>query len=162
MKAHQPPAFLTDPEAPRRLERYLQESIPLVGHMDVRVLASDVHGVLLEAPLAPNRNHIGTAFGASLHGLAMLACWGLVWLALEDHADREIVVADSRMSYRAPAAGTFQARCPLPPPEAVAALRAGYAMRGRARIALDATINAGGAKPVATFSGTFVALRAKA
>ena len=152
--------FLTDADAPKRLERYLHEAIPLVTHMDVRVLSADLHGLLLEAPLAPNRNHIGTAFGASLHGLGMLACWGMVWLVLEDEPEREIVVADSRMTYRAPATGTFQARCPLPTPGAVTALREGYRSKGRARLALESSVGTG-TKPVATFAGTFVALRHK-
>lgn len=152
--------FLTDAEAPKRLETYLRESIPLVVHMDVRVLSADVHGLLLEAPLAPNRNHIGTAFGASLHGLGTLACWGLVWLVLEDQPGREVIVADSHMEYRRPVTGTFQARCPLPTPEALESLREGFINRQRARIGLTATLNTG-TRAVAEFRGTFVAMHAK-
>ena len=160
MKPQRPLPFLTDGAASQRLERYLRDSIPLVVHMDVCVLSADVRGVVLEAPLAPNRNHVGTAFGASLHGLATLACWGLVWLVLEDHPEREIVVGDSRMRYRRPATATFQARCPLPAPEMLAGLRRDYEARGRARLVLDAQVECGGNR-VAEFKGTFVTLRGK-
>src|SRR5688572_1616471 len=125
--------FFVDPDAALRLENYLRASIPLVAHMDVRVLGADLKGIVLEAPLAPNRNHVGTAFGASLHGVATLACWGLMWLALEEHGEREIVVGESQMRYRLPAKGTFQARCPVPAPDSLLELSADYATRGRAR-----------------------------
>lgn len=155
-----PLPFLTDGMAPRRLETYLRAAIPMVSFMDVRVLSSDVRGVVLEAPLAPNRNHIGTVFGASLHGLATLAAWGLVWLTLEDKADREIVVAQSTMRYRAPAPSTFQARCALPDPEKLWGLRDDFTNKKRARIVLTASIECAGER-VADFEGTFVALKGK-
>jgi len=153
--------FFVDPGSPQRLERYLREAIPLVVHMDVRVLSADLKGVVLEAPLAPNRNHIGTAFGASLHGVATLAGWGLMWLALEQHAEREIVVVESQMRYRLPANGTFQARCALPTPDALLELNADYATRGRARLVLDAHVECAGNR-VAEFEGTFIAMKGKA
>jgi len=156
-----PLPFLTDEMAPRRLESYLRASIPVVNFMDVRVLSCDIKGVVLEAPLQPNKNHIGTAFGASLHGLATLAGWGLVWLTLEDKPEREIVVAMSSMRYRAPAPSTFQARCALPDADALWGLRDDYTNRRRARIVLDATVTCSGER-VADFEGTFVALRGKA
>lgn len=155
-----PLPFLTDPLAPRRLETYLRDAIPVVNFMDVRVLSCDVKGVVLEAPLEPNRNHIGTAFGASLHGLATLASWGLVWLTLEDKTDREIVVAESTMRYRSPVPSTFQARCALPHADVLWGLRDDYTNRRRARVVLDATVTCAGER-VADFEGTFVALRAK-
>lgn len=153
--------FFIDPTAALRLEQYLREAIPLVSAMDVRVLSADLKGIVLEAPLAPNRNHVGTAFGASLHGVATLACWGLMWLALEEHAEREIVVGESHMRYRLPATATFQARCPVPPPEALLELSADFATRGRARLVLDAHVECSGTR-VAEFEGTFIALKGKA
>ena len=153
--------FFVDPTAPQRLEQYLREAIPLVVHMDVRVLSADLKGIVLEAPLAPNKNHVGTAFGASLHGVATLACWGLMWLALEEHATREIVVGESHMRYRLPANATFQARCPVPPPQALLELSADFATRGRARLVLDAQVECTGTR-VAEFEGTFIAFKGKA
>ena len=47
--------------------------------MGVKVESLDEDYLTLFAALAPNINHIGTAFGGSLHGLATLACWGVVW-----------------------------------------------------------------------------------
>ena len=44
-----------------RLERYMQRTIPLVGQMQVRVVAFRPTGLTLTAPLAPNINHEQTA-----------------------------------------------------------------------------------------------------
>ena len=129
--------------------------------MDVRVLSADLKGIVLEAPLTPNRNHVGTVFGASLHGLATLSCWGLMWLALEEHGEREIVVVESHMRYRLPATATFQARCPVPAPAALLELSGEYATRGRARLVLDAHVECAGTR-VAEFEGTFIATKGKA
>lgn len=152
--------FFIDPSAPTRLQQYLRDSIPLVTHMDVRVLSADLKGIVLEAPLAPNKNHVGTAFGASLHGVATLACWGMMWLALEEHAEREIVIGESHMRYRLPATATFQARCPVPPPAALLELSAEFATRGRARLVLDAHVECSGTR-VAEYEGTFIAFKGK-
>lgn len=160
MTTIRPLPFLTDGMAPKRLETYLRAAIPMVNFMDVRVLSCDVRGVVLEAPLAPNRNHIGTAFGASLHGLATLSAWGLVWLTLEDKVEREIVVGQSTMRYRAPAPSTFQARCALPEPTVLWGLRDDYTNRGRGRIVLTAAVECAGER-VADFEGTFVAIKGK-
>jgi thioesterase domain-containing protein len=153
--------FFVDPTAAQRLESYLRSAIPLVAAMDVRVLSADLKGIVLEAPLTPNRNHVGTAFGASLHGVATLACWGLMWLALEEHGEREIVVGESHMRYRLPANATFQARCPVPTPDALLELSADSAPRGRARLVLDAHVECAGNR-VAEFEGTFIAMKGKA
>ncbi|MDE2272743.1 MAG: YiiD C-terminal domain-containing protein, partial [Gammaproteobacteria bacterium] len=59
-----------DPAAGQRLEAYLHAHIALVRHMQVRVGTCNAHGLTLNAPLAANLNHEGTAFGGSLDSLA--------------------------------------------------------------------------------------------
>jgi hypothetical protein len=65
------------------------------------------------------------------------------------------------MRYRLPAKATFQARCPVPAPDALLELSADYATRGRARLVLDAHVECAGNR-VADFEGTFIAMKGKA
>ena len=61
---------------------YLQERIGrefmLARHIGVVVESADDAAVVLLAPLAPNANHQGTAFGGSLYSLSVLTGWA--WL----------------------------------------------------------------------------------
>ena len=65
------------------LERKLREEIPLARAMDLRVADYDGQALTLAAPLPPNINDKGCAFGGSLASLMTLAGWGLVRLQLQ-------------------------------------------------------------------------------
>ena len=141
-----------------RLQAYLHAHIPLVRHMQVRVERCDVSGVTLSAPLAANANHEGTAFGGSLECLAMLACWGVVWLLLEREPAVHIVVAESRMRFLRPVTGMLSARGALPDAVAREKFLDTLQRRNKARIGLQATINQDN-RAGAQFDGHFVAYR---
>jgi thioesterase domain-containing protein len=156
----QTPLRINDERATRaaRLERYMHDSIPLVRHMHVRVAAFDGGGLTLSAPLAPNINHEQTAFGVSLAGLATLACWGLLWLQLEDHEHTHIVVNESHLHYLRPVNGELRAHCPHPPEEMLRRFLHTLARRGKARVELKAEILQDG-QICTEFQGAFVAYR---
>lgn len=160
MPGMQPPLRIHDEHATRaaRLERYMHDSIPLVRHMHVRVAAFDAAGLTLSAPLAPNINHEQTAFGVSLAGLATLACWGLLWLQLEDHEHTHIVVNESHLRYLRPVNGELRACCPLPADEILQKFLQTLARRGKARMELKAEILQDG-NICTEFQGAFVARR---
>jgi len=141
-----------------RLEQYLYDAIPLVTHMQVRVLELNATHLILGAPLAPNSNHIGTGFGGSLQGLATLAGWGMVWLLLEGlHA--HIVIQENRMRFLAPVQADFTAHCPVPPATGARQFIAAYQRRGRARLELAVQIQSGG-QQAGILTGQYVAMRA--
>lgn len=144
-------------DAPRLLQDYLDHAIPLVPQMGVRVVELNDDALVLAAPLAPNRNHIGTVFGGSLNALATLACWGLVWLALHGRG-AHIVIHEGRMKFARPATAEFSARCRLPDAADLQDLAAQFERRGRARIALTADVECRG-QVVASFEGVFAAIR---
>jgi thioesterase domain-containing protein len=126
--------------------------------MQVEIASFDPQGLCLAAPLAPNSNHKRTAFGGSIHGLCTLACWGLLWLLLENEADAHVVIHASDMRYHKPVDGILRARAPLPDDETIARFLDTFARRGRARITLHAHL--GDAEhPAASFEGRFVAMR---
>ena len=144
--------------AARRLQAYMHAHIPLVAQMQVEVTAFDAAGLRLRAPLAPNINHERTAFGGSLASLMTLACWGYLWLQLEDAMPLHIVVKEAHVDYLKPVHGALDALCP--PPEAAAweKFQQMLARRGKARIELKAEI-AQDAVPAARYSGSFAVYR---
>jgi thioesterase domain-containing protein len=141
-----------------RLERYMQRTIPLVEQMQVRVAAYGSAGLTLTAPLAPNINHEQTAFGGSLASLATLACWGYLWLLLEDEADMHMVVNEAHIRYLKPVTTTLTAECSAPGPEAREKFLETLKRRGKARIELKALMTQSGGV-CAEYLGSFVAYR---
>jgi thioesterase domain-containing protein len=154
----QPRLKTADPWEARaaRLQRYMLDTIPLVHPMQVRVTACDASGLTLAAPLAPNINHERTAFGGSLASLATLACWGYLWLLLEDHPRMHMVVNEAVVRYLKPVTGELSARCPAPPEKDLEKFLETLRRRGRARLSLRAEFRQGGAL-CAEYSGSFVA-----
>lgn len=141
-----------------RLQEYIDHHIPLVRAMQVRAQSySPAAGLELTAPLAPNSNHQGTAFGGSLHGIATLAAWGFLWLSLADQRDLHLVVRESRVDYRRAVTGALVARCPPPAAAAYRKFCAALARRGKAAIGMKAEIVQNGGI-AAEFSGRFVAV----
>jgi thioesterase domain-containing protein len=138
-------------------ERFFHEQIPLTKAMGVRVEAHDGKQLVLTAPLEPNHNHLGTAFGGSLAALATLAGYGLLWLELGNR-DAHIVIRRSELDYRHPVTGPLRAICRKPPESDLAAFRATFAKAGKARVRLKVTVEEQG-RVCMTFAGTFVAIR---
>jgi len=55
------------------LQERIDQEIPLAKHIGIVVESADDTTVVLRAPLAPNGNHKGTAFGGSLYSVAVLS-----------------------------------------------------------------------------------------
>lgn len=144
----------------KRLQQYMDDSIPLISAMQIRVRELNDKRLVLDIPLAPNRNHIGTAFGASLHGAATMASWGLLWILLQDRDGTELVIHESRMTYLAPVSADFEAVCAIPNLGQIRQFLRGIDRRGKARIDLRAEIRNGDAIG-ADFDGRFVGTRKK-
>ena len=139
------------------LERFLHEKIPLTVAMGVQVAECSDARVVLTAPLAPNRNHLQTAFGGSLHALATLSGYSLLWWLLrQPHA--HIVIRESTISYERPVRDTLRAVCASPAPAELERFRRDFARKGKARIALEAVIEQND-EIAARFHATFVAMK---
>ena len=123
------------------LQAYLDHSIPLLSHMQVKVGELSDEGFSLVAPLEPNRNHIGTAFGGSLNSLAVLSGWSVIWLLLHARKlDAAIVIHEGHMKFQRPAAAGFEAHCQLPTAEEMARFVDSLARHGKARSTLHAEV----------------------
>lgn len=132
--------------------------IPLAGAMGVEIRRLDEQLLVIAAPLEPNRNHMGTAFGGSLQGLATLAGWGVTLIATGNPDTHHVVIRDAQMRFLAPVSGELVATAERPPPGAVAAFRGTLAARGRARLTVPVTIGGLADTVAARFVGEFVAL----
>ena len=73
------------------LQRRIVGEFAVAKHMGIVVESADDSAVVLRAPLAPNANHKGTAFGGSLYSVAVLAGWA--W-ATRYLASREVSLGD--------------------------------------------------------------------
>ena len=81
----------------------LLAAIPLARAMQIALRDCDGESLTLAAPLAPNVNDKGCAFGGSLSSLMTIAGWGLAFLKLaEAGLEADIYVADSRVRYLKP------------------------------------------------------------
>jgi thioesterase domain-containing protein len=141
----------------RDTERFLHEQIPITLAMGVRLESYDGTQLVLTAPLGPNHNHLGTAFGGSLSALATLTGYAMLWLQLGDHK-AHIVIRESTIRYKHPVRGTLRAVCLRPDEAALATFRQKFASTGKAHVRLQVSLNHGDQTCV-EFDGDFVALR---
>jgi thioesterase domain-containing protein len=142
------------------LERFILDTIPLTRAMGLRVLEADARSLTLGAPLAPNVNDKGCAFGGSLASLLTLAGWGLVRVRLgAAAADSDIYVQDSTIRYTAPVWCDLRVRAGLAEGERWQDFEQAFAARGRARVQVVAAALLEDGSAATTLEARFVALR---
>jgi thioesterase domain-containing protein len=145
--------------APAELEKFLHLKIPLTHAMGIRVIQTGPHQLILEAPLAPNINHLGTAFGGALHTLPTLACYATLWtLLVEAGVDGHVVVKTSHANYRQPVRGAFRASCNRASSSNAAAFIDELRRFKKARMNLESIVCDPDGKPAVEYHGSFVAL----
>ena len=151
--------LVPDNMSARGLEAFLHEKIPLTRAMGLHVAESNARQLVLEAPLAANVNHLGTAFGGSLHALPTLACYAALWTLLREAGlDGHVVVKRSAANYRSPITGRLRAICGRPAPPLVAEFISDLQRHKKARMELTAIVEGADGKPAVEFSGSFVAV----
>ena len=139
------------------LERYFHQQIPLTAAMGLTVTALEDGCIRLSAPLAPNRNDKGTAFGGSLASLLTLAGWGLLHVKLEHLGlESDVVIQKSEFLYNHPVRGEVAAYCDLPTPAEWDRFIGSLRRRGKSRIVLTSWI-AGPGNAAVTMEGRYVA-----
>lgn len=99
-----------------RLQAAILEAIPLARAMQLQVVKVDKHGGLhLRAPLAPNANDKGNAFGGAIGSILILAGWG--WMQLANEAaglSRHVVIQRSQGLCELPCSDDLKVICPAP------------------------------------------------
>lgn len=157
-------AVVSMTDAPiRALEREILDDIPLARAMQLQIAACGPDGLTLLAPLAPNINDKGCAFGGSLASLLTLSCWALVVLRLRAIGeDCDVYVQDSQLRYLAPVWGEIRAESRLADGESWDAFFAMVGARGKGRLRIVASVADDSGKPATTLEARFVALRREA
>jgi len=140
---------------------YLQNRIvsefALARHIGIVVEAADDAGVVLYAPLAPNANYQGTAFGGSLFSVAVLAGWAWVTRYLAANAvPADVVIQQSTMRYLVPVEDTLRAAVVTPSTTEVDKFRKMLERAGRGRINLTVETHHGD-QLATVFDGVFAA-----
>ena len=145
--------------AGRDVNAYLARHVPITQAMGIRLRSFDASGVTMTAPLKPNINDKGIAFGGTLASMLALSGWAVTDLLLREAGEQaEVFIASGATEYRAPVAGRIVARCPLPEPADLSAFLAAYRLRGKARLRLNAFVE-GKPGPAAFFEAVYIARR---
>ena len=120
---------------------YLQQRIvrefALAQHIGIVVESADDDAVVLRAPLGPNANYKGTAFGGSLYSVAVLAGWAWVTRYLAARGmSADAVIQESSMHFLRPVHGELFASVAAPSGLEVDKFRKMLQRAGRGRIRL--------------------------
>jgi thioesterase domain-containing protein len=122
-------------------EKSLLADIPMARAMQLKLHAYDGNHLTLSAPLEPNINDKGCAFGGSLVSLLTLAGWGLVVLKLRDLGrDCDVFVQDSTVRYLAPVWADFVADARLADGESWDEFETAIKTRGRGRVTVECNV----------------------
>lgn len=138
---------------------FLQTHVPMAGQLGLNPISFDDQQLTLEAPLAPNINDKGTAFGGSIYCVAVMSCWGMVYLRAHEHGlDKpDIVVSHGEIDYLKPVAGAIVSSC-YASQEQFESFWLDYQQKGRAKIALSSEVKAPDGEVLARFSGRYALL----
>ncbi len=138
---------------------YLHEQMPITRSLGARVELYAGDSVRLTAPLTPNLNHFGTAFGGSLSALAILSGWVLLHLQLRERGiANRLVIQRGVYDFAAPVDGDFTATSVLPLAATWNRFLATLARHHAARVTVTTTV-ACASGPGGWHEGTYVAVR---
>ena len=139
------------------LQRRIVGEFAVAKHMGIVVESADDSAVVLRAPLAPNANHKGTAFGGSLYSVAVLAGWAWATRYLASHGvAADAVIQESSTRFLAPVEGELRATAAAPSEVQIDKFRKMLQRAGRGRIRLRVEVGRDHIV-AALFEGEFVA-----
>lgn len=125
----------------KKLTQFFGDHLPITQFMGLDIESYDGQTLILTAPLEPSLNDKQTAFGGSLYNVAVMACWGMVYLKTQERGIQcNQVVTEGNVKYIAPVTGRLRAICHAPKDEELNAFFKSFDEKGKARISLDAVI----------------------
>lgn len=141
------------------LQTLMVNEIPMARAMQLSLREYDADRLTISAPLAPNINDKGCAFGGSLVSLMTLAGWGVVVLKLKDLGRKcDVYVQDSAVRYLAPVWSDIVAVAQLADGETWDAFAQSLAQRGRARATVQCQVPLETGGDACTMQARFVAI----
>ena len=144
------------------LQSYIRKNIPVTDFINFQIKDLQSYSIRLSAPLKPNDNHYGTAFGGSLATLGILAGWSILhFRAAEENTQCVLVIQEGSMKYIRPARTDFEATCDTLNEKLWNEFKSNLLAKGKARISMLTNLYSQG-ELVAVHQGIFVGLaRAK-
>ena len=105
-------------------EAECRADIPLLNAMQLSFSSYENLSLWMEAPLAPNINNKGTAFGGSIASIGLFGGWAVATLGFINAGihNTEIVVYTSEMTFERPARGLLRVRAFMKPEDFEACL----------------------------------------
>ena len=141
-----------------RFEADCRRDIPLLTAMELAFVGYDDLTLTMEAPLAPNVNNKGTAFGGSIASICLFGGWAVSTLGFMENGidNTEIVVFRNDMIFERPARGLLNVEARVTPAEFETVLaRLGQHDTGRIRFDVDVETFHDGER-CATMRGVYV------
>ena len=143
-------------ETHRRLEKLLREKIPLVKALKAEVKEVDPSCVKLWAPLAPNHNHMGSAFGGSISALLILG--GYTWLyhfMMSEGHEVHVILKSCEIDYRFPVEEDLTIVARAPKAQEIEKFLTSFKRKKIGKIEIESEIRIGG-KVAALLRGKYV------
>jgi thioesterase domain-containing protein len=142
---------------PTELTNFLNEQIPLARALAIQIVSTGDDQVEVLAPLAPNSNHMGTAFGGSLGAVLILSCYTWLFHRLDqDGFSAHVLIKEGKTDYLLPVESDLRAICLSPEISEIEKFTESFKRKGRGKITLKAHILQGSEK-ACVFEGIFVA-----
>jgi thioesterase domain-containing protein len=93
-----------------KIQQKIRSEIPVADFMNFQILDLSLQRSRTRFPLAPNVNHLGTAFGGSLFSAGALSCYSLVLAHVEKAGlvDAFVVISKGEIEYLSPGRGDFR------------------------------------------------------
>ena len=127
-----------------QVRQKLRSQVPLIVHMGIDLVSWDGATVVVEAPLEPNLNTHGTAFGGSLYCVGAMTGWSAVHLTLMDAGHLPSVwVVKGEVEYKKPVRGALRGQATISD-EIREHLISSYQAQGRVKAQVDVIIQENG------------------
>ncbi|HRF44163.1 MAG TPA: YiiD C-terminal domain-containing protein [Candidatus Competibacteraceae bacterium] len=147
---------MSQPQVIQEINDYLNRHVPLFQAMQARLDHCNDTGLSIVAPLEPNINDKGIAFGGSMAALAALTGWALTRITLNEHSETsEIVITDSTQKFLRPVHNEIITECLRPDSQVIERFIQSYRQRGKARWSVDVVIRADDGEPAMIFTGQY-------
>lgn len=137
-------------------------NVPLARAAEISVHSYDGDTLVFHAPLEPNINDKGTAFGGSIYVLCVSTAWGMSAIkAKELGLDGELVVAKAEIEYLRPLSENLSAEVSSPSAESLQHFKDSFERHGKAVFELEVVANNSAGKACARFKGKYAMLKRK-
>lgn len=136
------------------LQDKLHAEIPMSKYMQVKVVRANQQEIELECDLAPNHNHVGTAFGGSLATLMVLAAYCQLFEIINETG--HVLLKNTSMNFIYPVEEKLRAVCKAPALDQVKKFQEAYAKKGKARLELSSQIVLADGRVACQMTGEFV------